>query len=108
MPQVTSASNIVQIDALGEEAVGPILRAGEVADAVIDAIADDNPGKQVLVVDRGDYLRINTSRECRLTRASLEKHLGRDFALVRLEIEMPSFAGRIRTSAAEYVWFYNK
>jgi hypothetical protein len=104
----TYLNDIVETDTVSEECVGPILRVGEVADAAIDAIADDNPGKQVVVVDRGDYMRINTLHECRLTRASLEKHLGREYSLVRLEIEMPSFAGRIRTSDSEYVWFHNR
>lgn len=108
MTKSTHPNDIVETDAVSEECVGPILRAGEVADAAIDAIADDNPGKQVIVVDRGDYMRINTLHECRLTRASLEKHLGREYSLVRLEIEMPSFAGRIRTSDSEYVWFHNR
>ncbi len=79
----------------------------EIADAAIDAIVEDNPDKQVFVVDRGDYVRITTTDECRLTRASLEKHLGRDYSLVRLEIEMPSFAGRIRTTDNEYVWSHH-
>jgi hypothetical protein len=104
----TYLNDIVETDTVSGECVGPILRVGEVADAAIDAIADDNPGKQVVVVDRGDYMRINTLHECRLTRASLEKHLGREYSLVRLEIEMPSFAGRIRTSDSEYVWFHNR
>lgn len=108
MTDISYAGNIVETDSVSEEGVGPILRTGKVADAVIDAIAEDNPDKQVFVVDRGDYMRINTLHECRLTRASLEKHLGRDYSLVRLEIEMPSFAGRIRTSDSEYVWFHNQ
>ncbi len=108
MIEATVTDRIIETDTVSEEGVGPILRTGEVADAAIDAIADDNPGRQVFVVDRGDYMRINTLHECRLTRASLEKHLGRDYSLVRLEIEMPSFAGRIRTSDSEYVWFHSQ
>jgi MmoB/DmpM family len=108
MTEVTIANKIIETDTISEEGVGPILRVGEVAAAAVDAIAEDNPGKQVFVVDRGDYVRINTLHECRLTRASLEKHLGRDFALTHLEIEMPSFAGRIRTTEREYLWFYKK
>jgi hypothetical protein len=34
------------------------------------------------------------------------KHLGRDYELCRLEIEMPSFAGRIRTTVDEYTWYH--
>lgn len=106
MAEASNAYDVIETDTISEDGVGPILRTGEIADAAIGAIADDNPGKQVFVVDRGDYVRVNTLQTCRLTRASLEKHLGREYSLVRLEIEMPSFAGRIRTTDSEYVWFH--
>jgi MmoB/DmpM family len=88
------------------DAVGPILRAGEIAEAVIDAVEEDNPGRDVMITDRGDYLHIHTLVDCRLTRASLERHLGRAYDLARLEIEMPSFAGRMQTSDSEYRWYF--
>ncbi len=94
-------------DSMPENGVGPILRAGEIADAAISAIQDDNPGKQVIVVDRGDYLRIHTEGRCRLTKSTFEKHLGRSYDLAMLEIEMPSFSGRLRTRWNEYVWYYD-
>lgn len=86
--------------------VGPVLRAGEIADAVALAIEDDNPGHAVRVTDRGDYVRIEVDGRCRLTRRSLERHLGRELPLARLEVEMPSFAGRLLTRAEEYVWYF--
>jgi toluene monooxygenase system protein D len=100
---------VIDIDGtgLGPNLVGPVVRSGMLADAVIDAVADDNPGRDVLVMDRDDYVRIHTEQECRLTRASLERHLGRPFQLAALEIDMPSFAGRLRTRTDEYVWFYD-
>jgi toluene monooxygenase system protein D len=100
-------SQIVEVSEISAEGCGPILRRGEVADAVLDAIADDNPGKQVFVIDRGDYVRINTLGECRLTRRSMERCLGREFHLPRIEIDMPSFAGRIRTTDSEITWYHN-
>jgi len=98
---------ILDLDAgaeLGVDLVGPVLRAGPLADAVIDAIAQDNPGRDVYVVDRDDYVRVHVARACRLTRASLELHLGQPIALAALEIEMPSFMGRLTTRTDEYVW----
>lgn len=92
----------------GRNAVGPVIRAGDLADAVIDAIYDDNPDKDVTVVDRGDYVRVSTEGECRLTKGSLEKHLGRSFDLSHLEIEMPSFQGRMKSRSDEFVWYYRK
>ena len=55
-----------------EKRVGPIIRGvdGELCDAVINAIEDDNPGADVEVDDQGGYVKITTPRRCRLTRAS--------------------------------------
>ena len=100
-------NRILEVEEIGDEGCGPILRTGEIADAALDALAEDNPEKKVFVIDRGDYVRINTLGECRLTRKSMERNLGREFALPRIEIEMPSFAGRIRTSDHEIVWYHN-
>ena len=88
--------------------VGPVIRAGEIADAVALAIEDDNPDRAVRVTDRGDYVRIEVDGRCRLTRRSLEHHLGREFSLPQLEIEMPSFAGRLSTRTDEYVWYLER
>lgn len=86
--------------------VGPVIRAGDFADVVMQSIVDDNPGKHVRVVDRGDYVRIHTAQVCRLTRHALERHLGHPYELRMLEIEMPSFSGRLKTRDDEFVWFY--
>jgi hypothetical protein len=90
------------------DAVGPIMRSGDIAEAVIDAVADDNPERDVYVTDRGDYVHVHTLNDCRLTRASLERNLGRSYDLALLEIEMPSFAGRMQTSDREYRWYFKK
>ncbi len=55
-----------------------------------------------------DYVRVHTRKECRLTLASLVKHLGRPYQLSLLEIDMPSFKGRLRTRVDEYVWHYDR
>jgi toluene monooxygenase system protein D len=91
---------------VGHELVGPVIRSGPIAEAVIDAVEEDNPGRDVFVVDRDDYVRVHTAHECRLTRTCLEKHLGQPFRLAALEIDMPSFKGRLTTSTEEYVWFH--
>jgi len=86
--------------------VGPVLRAGDLAESVARAIAEDNPGKRINIVDRGDYVRIHTEQQCRLTRQTLERQLGHPYELRLLELEMPSFSGRLETRADEYVWYY--
>jgi nitrite reductase/ring-hydroxylating ferredoxin subunit len=90
----------------GDNFVGPVIRCGEFAEAVAQSIEDDNPGKEVHIVDRGDYVRIHTAQLCRLTRGTLERHLGRPCELRLLELEMPAFSGRLRTRDDEFIWFY--
>lgn len=85
--------------------VGPVIQSGEVARAVVAAVEGDNAGRAVNVVDRGSYIRIEVERECVITRASVERELGRPFKLHELEVNMPSFAGRIDTST-EMIRFY--
>jgi toluene monooxygenase system protein D len=94
-------------DSIDSDFVGPIMRGGHLAEAIIDAVAEDNPDGDVLVVDRDDYIRIHTKGRCRLTKASLERALGESYNLAALEIDMPSFKGRLRTRTDEYVWFYS-
>jgi toluene monooxygenase system protein D len=101
-----TTERVFMTDAIAYDAVGPVMRSGDIANAVIDAVADDNPGRDVFVTDRGDYVHIHTSMDCRLTRASLERNLGRDYDLALLEIEMPAFAGRMQTNSREYRWYY--
>lgn len=86
--------------------VGPVIRAGQLAEAVIDAIAMDNPDSDVVVVDRDDYIRIHTRGTCRLTLESLQQALGGPYQLAALEINMPSFKGRLRTRTDEFTWYY--
>lgn len=101
-----STTRVFMTDVVHYDSVGPIMRSGDIAEAVIDAVEQDNPGRDVFVTDRGDYMHIHTLMDCRLTRASLELCLGRNFDLAMLEIEMPSFAGRMQTSDREYRWFF--
>jgi PAS domain S-box-containing protein len=83
--------------------VGPVLQAGTVCDAIISAIRDLN--KDVLVVDRGAYVRVLAPERCVVTRGSIEKHLGRSIRFPgALEAVMSSFKGAITLSEDEAVW----
>lgn len=78
--------------------VGPVIQAGELAEAVAEATRIDNPGKRVDVRSRGSYVRIEVDgRECIIRRATVEQQLGRPFRMRDLELSMPSFVGRIQT-----------
>jgi toluene monooxygenase system protein D len=87
-----------------EDAVGPVLRMCDEVDLVVRAIQDDNPADSVQIVDCGAYVRVQRSDFLRLTRASLERHVGAGFQMSQLESIMSAFAGRIRTSSDEIVW----
>lgn len=84
--------------------VGPVLRMSDDLDAIIAAIVEDNPDKQISVVDRGAYTRVSGDGELRVTRASIERNLGRDFEMRQLEGLMSAFAGRIDMTSEEVRW----
>jgi toluene monooxygenase system protein D len=83
--------------------VGPVLQAGALSDAVIAGIRDLN--KDVVVVDRGAYLRVLVPERCIVTRTSIEKHLGRPVRFPgELEAVMSAFKGALRLTEEEAVW----
>ncbi|WP_233149924.1 MmoB/DmpM family protein [Kineosporia sp. A_224] len=90
--------------------VGPVVRGLDpnLAEAVITAIETDNPDADVLVDDQGGYIRIGTPNVCRMTRASLEDALGRTFKLHQLEPQLAGFAGRMKLTDDEVVWFLER
>jgi len=89
-----------------KNAVGPVLRMSDDIDAIIAAIEDDNPGTEIEVIDRGAYVRIQAEHRMKLTRASIERHIGRTFELRQLEPMMSAFAGRIETTSDAILWSY--
>ena len=91
----------------GKKVVGPIIQAGEMAEAIIEAAGIDNEGSKVNIVDRGSYIRIQLESECILRRETIENSLGRPFRMADLELVMPGFEGRIDTST-EQVRFYTR
>ncbi|HEX6404045.1 MAG TPA: MmoB/DmpM family protein [Pseudonocardiaceae bacterium] len=84
--------------------VGPVLRMSDNVDAIVGAIVDDNPDQDVTIVDRGAYTRVSGHGELRVTRKSIQRHLGRDFEMRQLEELMSAFAGRIDMTSEEVRW----
>jgi toluene monooxygenase system protein D len=84
--------------------VGPVVTNARIGAAAVRAIATDT-GQQPLVQDRGAYLRIQVPLRARMTHASLEEELGEEMPLSAFEQVMPSFAGRIKVSDDEIVWY---
>ena len=85
--------------------VGPVLRAGEVADAVVEAIQEDNPDKEFVIENRIAYVRVETEGECFIRQDTLSEMLGRPITMPEVEINLTSFAGRIETTDT-YMRFY--
>lgn len=88
--------------------VGPVLRAGDVADAAIEAAQEDNPGREIHVDDRTAYIRIDTDGELILRRTTLQKALGRTFRMAELEVNLATFSGRIETDTEFMRFYYDK
>jgi len=85
------------------QGVGPVLESGETANAVVAAIRAHN--RDVVVTDRGAYLRVAVPRRCLLDRLTVERVLGRPFRLPGdLELVMPAFAGYLRIERDRALW----
>lgn len=91
-----------------QKLVGPVLRGTdeEIIEALLVAIARDNPDHEVFYEDHGGYVRIHASQCCRVTRKSLEGALGRPFRLAELEPSLSGFAGRMRCQGDEAIEWY--
>jgi MmoB/DmpM family len=85
--------------------VGPVLEAGDDAQAVITAIRQAN--EAVVVESRGSYHRVLVPHRCEVTGQAIERILGRPFTLPGdLEAIMPSFKGRFTVSDDKAVWAF--
>lgn len=84
--------------------VGPVISDARLAEAVARAIETDT-GQAPVLEDRGAYVRIQVPTTCRMTQASLADELGEEFPLAGFESVMPSFAGRIKVTDEEIVWY---
>jgi toluene monooxygenase system protein D len=86
--------------------VGPVMRSGEIADAVVEAAEMDNPDRKITVDDMNAYLRISADSELILTRESIEECLGRPFRMQELEINLSSFAGQIESGTERFRFYF--
>ena len=83
--------------------VGPVLQAGTAANAIVAAIKDLN--HDVMVVDRGAYVRVLVPQYCVVTRSAIEKHLGRPFRFPgELETVMSAFKGSLQLNQEDAAW----
>jgi toluene monooxygenase system protein D len=86
--------------------VGPVLQSGVLGAAIVSAIRDLN--RDVLVLDRGAYLRVLVRQRCVVTPNAIEKHLGRPVRFPgELETVMSAFKGSLRLSEDEAIWQFD-
>ena len=93
-------------DVLMNNSVGPVMRSGEIADAVVEAAEMDNPGKEIKVEDMHAYIRISTDSEMVLSRETIEECLGRPFRMQELEVNLSSFAGKIESGTERFRFYF--
>jgi toluene monooxygenase system protein D len=94
-------SDVADVTAVA--AVGPVLSAGRVADAILAAIQKENV--DVRVTDRGSYLRVTVPGRCQVSRSAIEAALHQPFNLPGdLERVMTSFSGRFQVSEDGAAW----
>ncbi|MHA6794341.1 MmoB/DmpM family protein [Pseudonocardia bannensis] len=90
-----------------KNAVGPVLKIwGGRAELVVSAIRDDNPDVAVDVIDYGRHICVRAPDFLRVTRATIEWHLGRSFEMSSLDSIMVSFDGQITEFTDEITWHH--
>jgi toluene monooxygenase system protein D len=77
---------------------------GEEVEPILAAIEDDNPGREIGVVDRGAYVRVEGVGRIVLTQETLRRHLGPDYEIRAFGAVMSAFRGRIVTTSDSITW----
>lgn len=85
----------------GERFVGPVMRSGEMADAVIEAIHEDNEGRLIEIEEHASYYRVKVQGECVIRFATVSDCLGREVQRADVEANMPAFEGFIRVGTEQ-------
>jgi toluene monooxygenase system protein D len=88
--------------------VGPVLRSGELANAVAEAAREDNPGRHVEVEDHSAYVRVKVEHECVLQRQTIERHLGRAFEMSELQADLAAIAGQLEVFDSHVRFYFTK
>lgn len=81
--------------------VGPVIKTGEIGDAVLEAIHEDNDGREIIVEEHASYLRIKVKGECVIRFSTVGDMLGRDVTRSDIEANMPSLEGFIRVDSEQ-------
>jgi len=91
----------------GERFVGPVMKASEIGEAVIEAIQEDNEGREIKIEEHESYYRVKVAGECLITLATLSDIMGREIVISEIEQNMPAFEGFIRVTS-DHMKFLSK
>ncbi len=84
--------------------VGPVLRMGDEVELIIAAIEDDNPDRDIEVIDRGAYVRIQGEDEITVTEQTLRRYLGADYEIRSFGGIMSAFNGVVVNTSEAITW----
>jgi toluene monooxygenase system protein D len=84
--------------------VGPVLRMGDEVELIIAAIEDDNPDREIEVIDRGAYVRIQGEDEITVTEQTLRRYLGTDYEIRSFGGIMSAFNGLVVNTSDAITW----
>ncbi|GAA4555578.1 MmoB/DmpM family protein [Pseudonocardia xishanensis] len=85
---------------------GPLLRGGDISIVAVDAIQEDNPGKDIYVDDHRTYVRVEAEGGLVIRRATMERLLGRPFSMQELEVNLTGYSGQIDTHDEYMRWYF--
>ena len=85
---------------------GPILRNSEMTQAIVEAMEEDNPSKQMIIADHNGYMRVEAEDGLILRRETVEAVLGRKFRMQELELIMSAFSGQIEMTTEYARWYF--
>lgn len=88
--------------------VGPIVTRSEISDAVAEAAAIDNEGRELRLEENAGYVRVQVQGECIIRFETVSDVLGYRFTMSDLERNMPGFSGLIRVDSDQVRFLASK
>ena len=84
--------------------VGPVIKNGEIGDAVIEAVREDNEGRDIRIEEHASYYRVQVEKKCVVRFDTVSEMLGRDVSRIDIESNLPSFEGFIRVDSEKMLF----
>ena len=88
------------VETVSWDLAGPVFRGGEIANAALEAIREDNPNKEIVVADHGTYMRVEAQGGLVIRRKTVD--------LQEVQSNLSSFSGQIETRDSEIRWYFKR